>query len=530
MLELDQNYRRQTLDLMERDGVDLLVVGGGITGVGVALDAAVRGIRVGLVDRDDFASGTSQWSSKMIHGGLRYLATGDVGLVREALRERASIQQRAAHLVRPLPMLLPVYGWKVPWQRVKMGTGLWLYDLLGAWRAGVRHSWLPMDQVVRLQSNLEPQGLVGALSYADASADDVRLVLAVLRTAVRHGALVANGARVDRFLTEGERVTGVALQCDGESGERTISAKVVVNATGVWADGLYGQSGLAQSFDVLPSKGIHLTVPKDLVGAETGIAFFSQTDNSNVFIEPWQEDLAFIGTSDDPYDGDLDDPQATPQEIERMLATVNAFVRRPIRPDDVVTSWAGLRPLVNERGERSRKSKDISRKHKIVETPGLVTLIGGKLTTYRAMAEEGTDVAVRQLGRTFGPCTTDRVPLEGSDLVGSPTSVDQLAAQLGVDRATARHLLRRYGSAVERIEDLCNADASLSEPLHPERPYIVAEALYGIRYEMARNADDILMRRTRLRIETRDQGEAARPRIQELFEAERARLSQGSPQ
>lgn len=522
MHELSSRTRLDALNTMERDGVDVLVVGGGITGVGVALDAVLRGLRVGLVEGEDFASGTSQWSSKMIHGGLRYLATGDVGLVREALRERKSIQQRAAHLVRPLPMLLPVYGWKVPWQRVKIGAGLWMYDLLGAWRAGVRHDWLPLDQVLRLQPNLEPKGLVGALGYADASADDVRLVLAVARTASKHGALLANGARVDRFLTDGHRVTGASVVCAGETEPRTIDAQVVINATGVWADGLYEASGLEQTFDVLPSKGIHLTVRRDVVGVETGIAFFSQTDNSNVFIEPWQDDLAFIGTSDDPYDGDINNPAAEEEEIAKLLRVVNEFVRTPIQRSDVLTTWAGLRPLVNERKTSSGKSKDISRKHKTVETPGLVTLIGGKLTTYRAMAEEGVDVAVRQLNRSASRCTTDQVPLEGSDLVSSAATVDRLSQSIDVSRRVARHLLRRYGSSAVRIEELCKADPSLTQPLHPERPYIAAEAVFGFRYEMARSVDDILWRRTRLGIETADHGELARERVAEILAAESA--------
>jgi glycerol-3-phosphate dehydrogenase len=313
--------------------------------------------------------------------------------------------------------------------------------------------------------------------------------------------------------------------CAGESTPRNINAQVVVNATGVWADGLYEKSGLEQTFDVLPSKGIHLTVRREVVGVETGVAFFSQTDNSNVFIEPWQDDLAFIGTTDDQYDGDINDPQATEEEIARLLGVVNEFVRTPIQRSDVLTSWAGLRPLVNERKTSSGKSKDISRKHKTVETPGLVTLIGGKLTTYRAMAEDGVDVAVRQVNRSVARCTTDQVPLDGSDLVSSSVTVDRVSSAINVNRRTARHLLRRYGSAVSRIDELCKADPTLAEQLHPERPYIAAEAVYGFRYEMALSVDDILWRRTRLGIETADQGELARARVEQIAAAELGRAA-----
>lgn len=527
MWELAGRMRGDILAEMASQPLDVLVVGGGITGVGATLDAALRGLRVGLVERDDFACGTSSRSSKMVHGGLRYLATGDVGLVREALRERRSIQQRAAHLVRPLPMLLPVYGWKIPLQRMKIGTGLWMYDLLGAWRAGVRHSWLDLSATTRAVPNIDTQGLVGGLTYQDAQADDVRLVLAVLRTALHHGAMLCNGAEAVQLLEEGDRIVGARVASDclplpageaGGTGTIDLEAKVVINASGVWADRLYAQVGHDPGFALLPSKGIHLTVRRDRIGIETGVAFFSQTGNSNVFVEPWAEDLAFIGTTDTPYDGDIARPRAEPAEVDWLLGAVNQFLRDPLGRSDVLAAWAGLRPLVHDGGKVSkRRSKDVSRKHKVVVTPGLVSLVGGKLTTYRAMAQDGIDAAVCQLGRPADTCTTHKVPLEGSSLVSSAPAVDELSRELGVDRAVARHLLRRYGAQCEEIGRLCAERPEWREQLHPDRPYIVAEAVYACRYEMARDAEDIVHRRTRLGLETGDRGEAALDAIEQVL-------------
>lgn len=528
MHELHAGTRDTHLGAMSSRPLDVLVVGGGITGAGVALDAALRGLRVGLVERDDFACGTSSRSSKMIHGGLRYLATGDIRLVREALRERKGIQQRAAHLVRELPMLLPVYGGRLPWERVKIGAGLWAYDLLGAWRAGRRHSWLGSAEMLRRVPNLLPDRLAGGLSYADSQADDVRLVLAVLRTALHHGALLANGAEVVELLTDDTRVRGARVRrLHGTDIE--IEARVVVNATGVWADRLGAQAPGADAFSLLRSKGIHLTVRRERVGVESGIAFFSQTGNSNVFVEPWQDDLAFIGTTDDPFDGDIADPQATDAEVQRVLDQVNPFLRDPLMTTDVVTAWAGLRPLVGGSDGSARASKDVSRKHTIVSSPGMVSLVGGKLTTYREMAEEAVDVVARQLDEPVGPSTTATTPLDGCLEVSASGHVDHLAARMRVDRAVARHLLRRFGSRCEVLAAICDEREDLRERIHPERPYIGAEVAYAARYELARDADDVLTRRTRLALETADRGEAARGAVEEILQSTLEVVAAGEP-
>lgn len=504
---------------MAAEPLDVLVVGGGITGAGVALDAASRGLRVGIVERDDWACGTSSRSSKMIHGGLRYLATGDVGVVRESLHERARIQRNAAHLVRPLSMLLPVYGRGVlPLQRAKLAAGLWTYEALGHRRAaGGLHTWRSLRELTRMVPGVAVDSVAGggrlrgAQHYHDASADDVRLVMAVLRTARAHGALAANGTPVLRLLRDGERVVGAVVGGDAAAavpgargGELEIEAKVVVNAAGVWADKVLGagDDDVPIGFKVLPSKGIHLTVRRDRVGIESGIAFFEQTGNSNVFLEPWQDDLAFIGTSDEPYQGDLASPVATEDDIAAMLAKVNQFLRTPLERGDVVSSWAGLRPLVAPEHDGG-ESKDVSRRHLLVERAGILTITGGKLTSYRAMAEHTVDAAMHQLGRR-ARCVTRELRLEGCRDLPTSGEVEELAYALGSTRADARHLMRRHGANVPYLLQLVRERPELAGRLHPERPYLAVEAAWAASHEQALDVESVLERRTRIALETRD--------------------------
>jgi len=494
---------------MAREPLDVLVIGGGITGVGAALDAASRGLRVGIVERDDWASGTSSRSSKMIHGGLRYLATGDIGVVRESLRERAALQRNAAHLVRPLSMLLPVYGGKrAALQRAKLGIGLWVYEALGHRRAaGQLHDWIGLSALTRIVPGVSLEGeegggpLTGAQHYHDASADDARLVIGVLRTAVAHGAMAVNGAAASELLREGDRVTGARItldDADPETAPVDVRARVVINATGVWADSLL-KPGDA-SFRILPSKGIHLTVSRERVGIDSGIAFFSQTGNSNVFIEPWQEDLAFIGTTDTPYSGDLSNPEATEQDISGLLDLVNAFLRNDIQRSEVIQSWAGLRPLVAPEDGDGSKSKDVSRRHVLVDRPGIVTITGGKLTAYRAMAELAVDAAASQLGERTRSITRN-LPLDGCRSAPTSEEVAKLATRLSISRGDARHLHRRHGANVPALLALVDADPTLADRLHPDRPYLRVEATWAVEHEQARDVEDIIARRTRLSLE-----------------------------
>lgn len=507
---------------MASEPLDVLVVGGGVTGVGAALDAASRGLRVGIVEKGDWAIGTSSRSSKMIHGGLRYLATGDVAIVRESLRERAALQRNAAHLVRPLSMVLPVYGGRtIPFQRVKIGAGLLAYDLLGAARAGSRHEWLALSELLALASGIDPVSkagggkLRGGHRYHDAQADDARLVMSVLRTAVAHGAMASNGCEVVRLLEDGGRVRGAVVMGEavagiaGEvDGRLEIEAQVVVNAGGVWAARVLEGSDQPARFGLLPSKGIHVMVRRDRVGLETGMAFFEQTGNSNVFVEPWQDDLAIVGTTDAPHEGELDEPTATDAEIDWLLGKVNQFLRAPLHHDDVIAAWAGLRPLVTDAPDADRSqdspSKDVSRRHLLDDAPGVVTMTGGKLTAYRAMAEEAIDAAVAQLGRDVPRSITQSLPLDGCRALPGASDIGALAEALGSDRRTARHLLRRHGSNVQHLVAMVEADRDLLEPLHPERPYIAAEVAWAAQHEQPRGVADVLERRTRLSMEVAD--------------------------
>jgi glycerol-3-phosphate dehydrogenase len=523
---LPASWRGVQLEAMAAEPLDVLVIGGGITGVGVALDAASRGLRVGIVERDDWACGTSSRSSKMIHGGLRYLATGDVAVVRESLAERARLQRNAAHLVRPLPMLLPSYGHgPLLFQRIKHGVGLWAYEALGHHHAaGSFHRWVNARELAGIMPGVDTsvpvrgRTLRGAHAYHDASADDARLVICVLRTAVAHGAMAANGTTAVRLLRDGERVRGAVVTGDAISGELELEARVVVNATGAWADRtITDEDETPPDFKVLPSKGIHLAVRRERVGIDSGIAFFGQTDNSNVFLEPWQDDLAFIGTTDTPYEGELEAPHATDEDIAWLLDRVNPFLREPIDRSEIIATWAGLRPLVVSESERGEASKDVSRRHLLVERSGLLTITGGKLTAYRAMAEETVDAAARQLGRRE-KSRTRTLALEGSRELPTSTEVAELARTLGIHRTDVRHLLRRHGTNVPAIVELVRQRPELGERLHPERPYLAAEAAWAISHEQVRDVEDVLARRTRITLETSDPQLAA-AQVEQLLSA-----------
>lgn len=503
--------------------LDVLVVGGGITGVGIAMDAASRGLRVGIVERDDWACGTSSRSSKMIHGGLRYLATGDVGVVRDSLRERSRLQRNAAHLVRPLPMLLPAYGrGVVPWQRARLASGLWTYEALGHRKAaGSLHRWVDVPELTRLVPNVGLRSragggaLRGAYGYHDGSADDVRLVLATLRTAVALGAFAVNGVPMLRLLRDGDRVCGAVVGGDvaagvrgARGGELELEARVVVNATGVWADATVADAdGTGAGFRIMPSKGIHLTVARDRAGIASGIAFFEQMGNANVFIEPWQDDLAIVGTTDAPYTGDLRTPDVRAEEIDWLLGTVNQFIRDPLTPSDVIASWAGLRPLIAPEHDAPDKSRDVSRRHMLVDRPGLVTITGGKLTAYRSMAELAVDAVARQIGHRRESGTRD-LRLDGWRDPAGPGEIGDLAARMRIDRGQVRQLLRRHGANVAAIADLVDQDPDLADRVHPARPYIAAEVVWAARHEQARTPADVLDRRLRIGLETADPGTA----------------------
>jgi glycerol-3-phosphate dehydrogenase len=502
---LGPSQRRQALGAMQGEELDVVVVGGGVVGAGTALDAVTRGLSVGVLEARDWASGTSSRSSKLIHGGLRYLEQLNLGLVREALAERGLLVQRLApHLVRPVPFLFPLThrGWERPY----VGAGLALYDALGFGSGHARglphHRHLTRKQALTVVPGLRSDALVGALQYYDAQVDDARHTFTLVRTAAAYGAHVANRAQVTGFLREGERVTGVRAR-DLETGEAfTVRARVVVNATGVWTDDTQAMVGGRGQISVRASKGVHLVVPRDRIRGESGLIL--RTEKSVLFVIPWGRHW-IVGTTDTEWTLDKAHPAASSTDIDYVLEHVNAVLRTPLTREDVEGVYAGLRPLLA--GE-SEDTSALSREHVVAApVPGLVMVAGGKYTTYRVMAKDAVDAAAHSLGGWVAPSCTDRVPLLGAD--GWPALWNaraRLAAESGVHVARVEHLLRRYGSLVHEVLALVAKDPDLGQPVAGADDYLRAELVYAASSEGARHLDDVLTRRTRISIETWDRG------------------------
>ncbi|HET9759405.1 MAG TPA: glycerol-3-phosphate dehydrogenase/oxidase [Nocardioidaceae bacterium] len=511
MTALSPAAREAALTTLAEQELDVLVVGGGVVGAGTALDAVTRGLTTGLVEQRDFASGTSSRSSKLIHGGLRYLEMLDFGLVREALEERGLLLTRLApHLVRPVPFLYPLTHHA--WERPYVGAGLALYDAMamaGKYDMGVpRHRHLTRRGALRLAPDLRPDALTGAIRYYDAQVDDARLVVTIARTAAGHGAHVASRTKVVGFVREGERVTG-ARAVDLETGcEITIRARVVVNAAGVWTNDIQELVGGRGALSVQASKGIHLVVPRDRIRFETGLIM--RTETSVLFVIPWGRHW-IIGTTDTPWDLDKAHPAASRTDIDYLLGQVNTVLREPLGHEDVEGVYAGLRPLAT--GESEPTSR-ISREHTVVApVPGLVMIAGGKLTTYRIMARDAVNAAVHSLHANVPASVTDVVRLAGAD--GFETRTNQkaaLARAAGLHEARLDHLLGRFGGLVDEVLALIAERPDLREPLEGTEDYLRAEVVYAVTHEGARHLDDVLTRRTRISIETFDRGvTAARP-------------------
>jgi glycerol-3-phosphate dehydrogenase len=512
---LSPEARAAAIAAMPERELDVLVIGGGIVGVGSALDAVTRGLDTAIVEARDWASGTSSRSSKLVHGGLRYLEMLDFGLVREALTERGLLQDRIApHLVRPVPFLYPL---KHHWERFYVGAGVALYDAMaitsGTARGFHHHRHLTRKGALREVPSLRPDALTGAIQYWDAQEDDARYVATVVRTAASYGALAANRVRVKDFLRQGERVTG-ALAVDVETGaEFRVRAKQVINATGVWTDDTQAMADTRGQFHVRASKGIHLVVPHDRLQSKTGIIL--RTEKSVLFVIPWGRHW-IIGTTDTDWELAKEHPAASSRDIDYLLEHVNSVLKSPLTREDVEGVYAGLRPLLS--GESDSTSK-LSREHVVGHpVPGLVVVAGGKFTTYRVMAKDAVDEAARTMDeRVPESCTAD-VPLVGAD--GYQALWNQrrsLAATAGIHFARVEHLLRRYGSSVHDLIGMIRADRALAEPLPGADDYLAVEARYAVTHEGARHLDDVLARRTRISIEAWDRGTAAAPVVADLM-------------
>ncbi len=502
MSRLGPQYRRRALDRLADETFDIVVVGGGVTGAGSALDAAARGLSVALIEQRDFAAGTSSRSSKLIHGGLRYLEQLNVRLVMEALRERGLLMGRLApHLVQPVSFLYPLHHRL--WERAYVGSGVLLYDLLA--RTGVNplpgHRHLSRRGALDLIPALRPDRLVGGIRYWDGLVDDARHTMTVARTAAGLGTVVATSVRITGFAREGGRITGVEAVCL-ESGRRLeIRARAVINATGVWTGLVQSMAG-ARDLPVTASKGIHIVVPRDRIASTSGMII--RTEKSVLFLVPWGAHW-LIGTTDTPWNLDLAHPAASETDIAYVLSHINAVLADPLSTDDIEGVYAGLRPLLS--GESDATSR-LSREHAISTTvPGLVTVAGGKYTTYRIMARDAVDGATRGFSPPPRASVTDTTPLLGADGFHAAWNARHVMARgAGLPVATAARLLRRYGTATSDLLDLIAAERALAEPLPGGGGYLRAEIVYAASHEGALHLDDVLTRRTRISIEVADRG------------------------
>lgn len=505
--------RADALRRLASERFDVLVIGGGITGAGVALDAASRGLSTALVERDDFASGTSSKSSKLVHGGLRYLQHREFKLVYENLYERQIALRNAPHLVRILPFLIPILS-KDGLLNAKLARGLgsvlWMYDLTGGLRIGKVHRRAKKEDALRHMPTLRAQNVAAAYIYYDAQTDDARLTLTIARTAAARGAVIANHVGVTGLhKNDVGRITGATVSADGRTFD--IEARCVVNATGVWSDVVRAMDEANRPQSIRPAKGIHITVPWEKVRNDIAAIVPVPKDKRSIFVVPWG-DLTYIGTTDTDYDGPIDDPQCTPADVDYLLNAMNLVMAEPLTKDDIVGTWAGLRPLIAG-GSVGEKTADLSRVHQVFASPGgLISVEGGKLTTYRRMAADTVDAVAGMLGRR-GKSVTKRLRLlgasasEGTAMARGSASIDE-------------HVARRYGSLGTEILDLERDHPELAAPLVPGLPYRKSEAIYAVRQEMATTLDDVLSRRTRARLLGRDATIAAAEAVAELIAPE----------
>jgi len=507
---LGPEERRSALAALEERELDVLVIGGGIVGTGAALDAASRGLRTGLVEARDWASGTSSRSSKLVHGGIRYLEQLDFRLVREALMERGLLLQRIApHLVKPVRFLYPLTQPLV--ERAYIGAGMLLYDLFsytGLRPPGVpHHRHLSRSQLRRAAPGLRGDAFVGGLVYYDGQVDDARYVANVVRTASHYGAHVANRVRVEGFLKVGERVVGVTAR-DVETGRSfEIHARQVVNATGVWTDETQAMVGERGQFKVRASKGVHLVVPRDRFASKAGLLL--RTEKSVLFVIPWGRHW-LIGTTDTDWSLDKAHPAATAADIDYLLEHVNEVLAVRLTREDVEGVYAGLRPLLA--GESEETSK-LSREHVVAHSvPGLVVVAGGKWTTYRVMAKDAIDEAANALDGRVPPSATESIGLLGAEgYQAAWNKRGRIARSHGLHRVRIEHLLNRYGVLADELLELIRERPELAEPLPGADDYLAAEVVYAASHEGALHLDDVLARRTRISIEAWDRGVAAAP-------------------
>lgn len=508
---LNPEQRNADIEKLKSHEFDILVIGGGVVGSGIALDAAARGLSVALVESDDFAAGTSSRSSKLIHGGLRYLEQFDFKLVREALHEREMmITEQAPHLVKPLSFVYPLH--KKYLDRIYVGAGLMLYDLLrGKLRAVPWHKHISFGEMRNEARSLNPEIVTGGLVYYDAQVDDARHTVMVARTAMDQGAHIVTGATVTQITRNPDRVTGAVVSVDGHS--FNVKSKVVIAAAGIWNEELYQQFGIKPGYKIKMSKGVHIILPKDAIDAKTGIII--KTALSVLFIIPWGNEW-LLGTTDTDYTGDREYPLADSVDIDYILNEANKVLLPKIRREQIISTYAGLRPLVSPAKDSS--TTKISREH-TVDHPlkGFVSIAGGKYTTYRVMAADAVDAAVKDLDRKVPKSPTKTIPIIGA--AGYKMLIKQIASlaqSYSVSTACVERMLNRYGSLVSDIFQMIAKDPSLAVEVEPGSGYIKAEVLYAATHEGARTLVDVLARRLRLVMEHADHGLSVARELAEL--------------
>ncbi len=508
--------RIETLAKLKAQTFDIVVIGGGVTGLGVVLDAASRGLSVALVERDDLASGTSSKSSKLIHGGLRYLQQGEVRLVYEALHERQRLKRNAPHLVQTLPFMIPILKREgVVSKKIAraLGSAMWMYDLTGGWRIGKLHRRLKADKAFTHLPTMQKERLSSAYVYFDAMADDARVCIALARTAISNGAVIANYTRVDKILHDSNgRACGVQVTPNGKQSFE-IRSQVVINAAGVWSDEVLTTDLGYNPDSIRPAKGVHLTVPWKKIRNDIAVVIPVPGDKRSLFLVPWISNYdgtyqyTYVGTTDTDYQGAINDPQCTSTDIDYVLKAMNAAVTTGITREDITAVWSGLRPLVKSVSNEkiSSRTADLSRRHKVATSKsGMITVTGGKLTTYRKMAQDAVDAALLTLNKR-SRCKTKNLSLVGAKSKTAKTN-----------DAQDQHLFSRFGSESEIIKNLIADDKNLGEQLIPGLPYLRAEAVFAVTHELATTLDDILSRRTRSRIINRRATVASARNVAEL--------------
>jgi len=496
--QLGPDRREAAISQLGTEQFDILVIGGGVNGAGAALDAAARGLKVALIEAQDIAAGTSSRSSKLIHGGLRYLEQYDFKLVREALHERElMVSTLCPHLVKPVGFLFPLTE-KLK-ERTYVGAGLALYDALrGFQRSLPWHKHLSQKQINEIAPSLRRDLVTGAIKYFDAQVDDARHTMAVARTAARHGAIIATKVSAESLIREGKRVVGVNA-IDLASGKKiAIRATATVMCAGVWSDQLHERFELTPGYNVTMSKGAHIVMPGSAIKSNAGIII--KTPVSVLFLIPWG-DKWIVGTTDTPYEGDRAEPCATQEDVQYILDQANRVLKPKLRAKDIIGVYAGLRPLVANK--KSATTTKLSREHTVDRpAPGFVSIAGGKYTTYRVMAEDVIDRAVLELRRVTKDSVTEKVPLVGADgYFALEQQTERIAQESGLSVETVTHLLNRYGSLISEILVIIKEQPKLAKRLDSDLPYIKAEIIYAASHEGAQSVDDVISRRTRLSFE-----------------------------